>query len=215
MITPIGNNNYTTAYSNTGKKQTSKEDVPKFLLGDEEGVVYEPTGKKDSTKENALSLDSTVKNDQAAYMTLSIDAKDTKNIEEKKSFLDGILEGVRGFFARIAKFIWYGEGKEDKAKATDSEPGRQPGLHLEIRDFGDEAHTSEDVEASVEPQNVEETGTDSRNISPKEQYESYVQGRRLAHNSTLLTHYDKHGNIVKVDGSDSDRLLLKDKTYTV
>lgn len=218
MITPVGNNNYTNAYTNAGKRNMPDEDVPKFLIGDEDGVVYEPAEKTSKAKEGIKENSKPAKSDtRAAYMTLSIEQEASKSQEDKKTFLGSFLEGVRSFFSKIAHFIWYGDEKKDaKADAETSEEKASENIHLEIRESG---ATGQDVKADAGEDDTLQRPTRRTEVkadmSPQAQYEQYVAGKRLAHNSTLLTQYDRHGNLVKVNGSDSARLLQKDNTYTV
>lgn len=175
MIRPVSNNNYTSAYrDNSGKNRGDSKDAPAFLLGDEDGVIYEPS-KKDkpaSVKDVKTDARSTSSKEHLSTVTIS-SANKSQRQEASKKQSDGIFSQIKKVFNKIFRFIWYGD---------------------------EQASTIEDVKA------------------PEPFYEANEQMQeapRPAHNTTVLTRYDRYGHIVNMSGGDTARILQKDTTYTV
>lgn len=200
MIDRVNNNPYTNAYNNTKIKKTVSDDTPKFLLGDEEGVVWDRQDKSEKEDGKTVNKTASVKEDRAeleSVKQLDITNREvTSDADNKSSFsVKNIFDGIKSFISRILKAVWY---EDDKENQEDNE----------------EALTNKDVAATKYdiPDEKEKDKLIRDSISKKDNAEvmrliTDNYSKIPAKNSTLLTRYDKHGNIQDVNGADKVRIL--------
>lgn len=195
--------NYKNPYAqniNTVKK-TAGQEAPPFLLNyDEKGVVWdrnEDDSKKIEVKpKEKVNTSPKTKNQRDSYES-SIE-KTVKPLEEKAETVDislllkNILSRAKDFFRSIYEFIWYGnekavENEIDNSALNDGE--KKQAVSEEERDIL--------IRKSIANKDMDEMTrllTDNYSRIP-------------ARGTDLLTQYDKHGNIVPVNGAQRNRIL--------
>ncbi|MCR5120664.1 MAG: hypothetical protein K6B44_13720 [Lachnospiraceae bacterium] len=132
--------------SSARKRKRSETDAPAFLLGDDEGVVWDRGDKKEKPKprkEEAVEEPKPAPKQEA--------------VKEDKGFdiheiISKIRDRIRTVFDRALKLLWYGEDEKKEVKQEESA------------------------------------------MSEEEKEEM-----KLLHNTSILTCYDKKGNLTKME----------------
>ena len=197
MIDRIGNGNtYTSPYDRGGKKAARVEgDAPAFLLPGEEngGVIWERSPKDDVLKSSVKKEDgggNRQKNNETPNTDKAESVPDEEN-EYKQSgfgrFIGRLGEVIKNFFKRI----WYGDET----------------------DTGEVKKRSEDITASDEAAEDEDPENRIKSLIADKDEEGLMDElteggkKHLAKNTSLLTHYDRRGRLVKPDDSQTGRIL--------
>lgn len=186
MINRVDNTPYLTGtYSRNGSRTRKvDEEMPAFLLDhDKEGVVWERsdaentgknTGKKNTkpnsgnNKASADTYESEILPDKTETAK---DAEKVNDKEEQTSLFSELFKKAgdffKGLFDNIMKAVWYGNDEEDVAKANAEASGSK----------GEAADSAAEM--------IKEAAKENRKKG------------RPARSTSVLTYYDKHGNIVK------------------
>ena len=196
MIDRIGNGNiYTSPYDRGGKKAARVEgDAPAFLLpGEENGGVIWDRSPKDDVLKSAVKKEeeSGKKKEYADKPETEVQDGITDDIEEYKpsgfgNFIGRLGEAIKNFFKRI----WYGDEKKAdgdlKTDAADPFAG--------IDDIENRESRIKTLIADKDEEGLMEELTEGGK-------------KHLAKNTSLLTHYDRRGRLVKPDDSQTGRIL--------
>lgn len=237
MIDKVGNNSYTNAYSQNVVKKTSSEEAPPFLLNyDENGVVWdrskneeEKTIPKKKEPSNNAKTTFRVKDTKDTYepsFTVKNEAKPAQetNANEKNvvvEILKQVFLGVRIVFKKAFDFVWYGNEKDDEKnnekdneKDSKIENDKENAIKANLsRLDANIINNSEKDKASnfaSKTPTKEELIYDSISKNDKDEVVRLLTDNYTnmpARNTSMLTHYDKHGQIVSVNGSDEARIL--------
>ncbi len=223
MIDRVGNGNaYIPPYDRGGKKAARVEgDAPAFLLPGEEngGVIWERNPKEDIPKFAAGKEKKEKKEEYIPPKEEEMAAAGPAEEEYKQSgfgkLLGRIGEAIKNFFLSL----WYGGEKEDTDKAASQETADNA---FKAAD-GDETAAAAEMSAGSDDADsvTAETGTDNADDrterirsaiaanDPDALMEELTEGgkKHPAKNTSLLTHYDKKGRIVKQDDSEVGRIL--------
>ncbi len=190
--------------------------MPKFLLGgDEEGVVWERSGKEEGKKKTTAPARSggvtgTKFSDKKATYTPSREAKQLQESQKKtepaaeekpkeEGVVSRVLSGIRGFFKNILNFLWYGDEKEKSAS--------------EKKEDSSLVTTKKKEESVTKPQTDEDRikayikAGDTNGVVDVLTKGGTVQPAR---NSTLLTKYDRRGHIVEGNRMNTGVILHGD-----
>lgn len=198
MIDRIDNNSYTNAYRSSSVNKVSKEDTPQFLLNyDEDGVVWDRQDTNDKKQINKTGTkEKSDKRDTFESTIINNDASKNAAVANDSEIIDiagivkNVAKSVTDFFKNIFNFIWYGDDNQEKEKSVnDSE--------IKETTVIDSRQKDKLIRESIEKKDSKEVMrllTDDYKKQP-------------ARNSTLLTHYDRRGNIVNVNGADEERIL--------
>lgn len=218
MVNGINSNNPINSYSNTAVRSPKADmDAPAFLLQyDEKGVVWdrneEGSDKESETRESS-------KNGGSSQKSLSGEKNNYKKqteAENKKSeqplefgeFFGSILSRIKSFFASVLNFVWYGDENETLEKQSDTkEPPIIKAADSLQKDDAAGTYTAVDTDAEAvikdmiarhDMDGVVDVLTKNHTIQP-------------AHNSTLLTYYNRHGKIVDLSHTNTGRILHGDR----
>lgn len=210
------------------KVNKSGENVPKFLLGDEEeGVVYEhqnqtansgKTGKTSSVANTHRSggvTDTTFSKEKVVY-TPSKEAEEyLKPKEEKKeepTFFQNAIDRIKAIFQKVMNFLWYGEDEKETAEKSTAE---QEILKSEKAEQENTEHDASSISKDVKAKDLsKEEEKKIQEYIKKGNTDGVMEvltrgGTVLpARNTTLLTQYDKHGQI-KDDKTVNAGIILK------
>ena len=152
MVHKVDNrSSVTAAYESTARKRKRSEtDAPAFLLGEDDGVVWDRSDKKEKAKprkeETVEVKQPEVKTEAAAAPESSFDIH---------SIISKIRDRIRTIFDRALKVLWYGE--DEKKEDTQQQKKAAPVTEEETEDM------------------------------------------KLLHNTSILTCYDKKGNLTKME----------------
>lgn len=134
--------------------------------------------------------------------------------KEETSLLSSLRKFVAPLF-RWLKSFW--ESDADDAKDSDDvqqdAPGVEPGLldaeslELELPDLP----PLDEMDGEMDVQPALKEAVKSRSLQQLEQALTLNGEKRLAHNSDLLTYYDRKGNLVELDETEKHRVLYGDK----
>ena len=212
MIDRVGNgNSYIPPYDRGGKKAARVEgDAPAFLLPgeDENGGVIWDRGPKDDIPRSAAREQKKEENKDRNINAGSIyetdRSADTDEEELKQSgfgkLLGRIGEAIKSFFLSL----WYGGDKAEDKKDNDHEA---PDITADTEDSSEEAVTdnAQTLSAQRIKKAIDEKDTDAL-------VDELTEGgkKHPARSTTLLTHYDRRGRIVKQDDSEVGRILGSD-----
>lgn len=219
MVNGINSNTPINSYKNNAVRSAKPDmDAPAFLLQyDEKGVVWdrneEESDKESETRELA-------KNGSSSQKFLSGEKNDYKKqteAENKKSeqplefgeFFGSILSKIKSLIASVLNFVWYGDESKTSEeqgntkgspiiKAADSpQENGTPDAYTVAADADAEA-VIKDMIARHDMDGVVDVLTKNHTIQP-------------AHNSTLLTYYNRHGKIVDLSQTNTGRILHGDR----
>ncbi len=193
MIDRVGNGNtYIPPYDRGGKKAARVEgDAPAFLLPGEEngGVIWERSPKEDIPRFAAGKEKKEKKEEYIPPKEEETAAAGPAEEEYKQSgfgkLLGRIGEAIKSFFLSL----WYGGEKDETDKAASRDAA---GTGTDNTD--DRAERIRSAIAANDPDALMEELTEGGKKHP-------------AKNTSLLTHYDKKGRIVKQDDSEVGRIL--------
>ena len=133
--------------SSARKRKRSETDAPAFLLGDEEGVIWERENKKEKP---APRREEKTEAEKPAEKTEAVKEEKSVDIHE---IISSIRDRIRTIFDRALKLLWYGEDEKKEEKQQEESKAEEE---------------SEDM--------------------------------KLLHNTSILTCYDKKGNLTKMEG---------------
>ena len=211
MVNRVDNSNiYTNSYT-PGSGQRKKVDaasVPAFLLDhDERGVVWD-RGQDEKSGDNELALNNKMSRGKKDTYESSI-AKPEEKEKTKSSDTDDLFENISRFvknlFKKILDFVWYG---------TDEQNG-------ENSEEADDSITAVDEKQTLDVvPDVEKASADLKKSESKKT--AGIKGKRSAayeipelegtpaHNTSIITYYDRRGRIVKPDDMDARRILFNE-----
>ncbi|MCR4586013.1 MAG: hypothetical protein K5686_09865 [Lachnospiraceae bacterium] len=112
------------AYESTARKRKRSEtDAPAFLLGDEEGVVWERGDKKEKAKprkeeriEERVEESATPKKESVKEAGKGFDIHE---------IIGRIRDRIRAVFDRALKLLWYGEEEKKEAGQEEKEMSKE------------------------------------------------------------------------------------------
>lgn len=150
MVQGIGNGNYTNPYDRNReklKKAATSQETPAFLLGDEEGVIWEPSNEKnkDKSKKDAKTAKTAEPEKSQPHLTKTgIGSTQNNAAEQKKdaaasraqkqgeglAFLQGALEFGRRLLRKLANFFWYGEENSAEEQMLQKEGAPSAGVEV-------------------------------------------------------------------------------------
>lgn len=208
------------------------KDTPAFsLLQDGDGgVIYEPSAPKEREKTLAQKQAENrkeVKPDTDVHskfdgpgVKVELSTQGVTRLEETKA--PGLLDSIKSVFLRIRDAIskfWNetGEAEAEVQEAISNQEIPTQGLEAESLaeipgDVVDGIPEEQVVYATDEAApTVQELKNDPESIA---KFMVDYGGRHLAKNSTLLTQYDRNGNITAPSPSDSRRILQGDRGVT-
>lgn len=220
MINGINSNNHINTYANSVKPKKTDADTPSFLLQyDERGVVWErndqdkkaetqKTGKQQeqNRKTDVIDTGDTVRN-ASLKKTEAVSTADMQRSsgDSLGTLLQKVFGSARTFVSKVFHFIWYGDDKREEIKEAQEQ-------------VEDPVKSVEAVSASKMPErNPEETDAAIREMIARHDTDGVVNiltqnhTIRPAHNSTLLTYYDRHGKIVDMNHTNTGRILHGDR----
>lgn len=219
MAIRIDDNNrqFNNPYSSGIKRvtQESAGDFPSYLLGDDDGVVWEREQEQRDKKTQKKSEQGVVYERSSDTTSIGevnkVDGKDASKELQKdyvapKATISGVLNQIFSGFRKLFEFIWYGEGGKEGSTAsaktaTLGEKGNKPTNN-------DNSELSNNRILKIDKGLQEEKPIA---IVMNEERLKEVANKRVARNTSLLTYYDKHGNLITPPGSDSARILHGDK----
>ena len=219
MIDRIGNGNtYTPPYARGGKKAARIEgDAPAFLLPGEDqngGVIWDRGSKEDIPK---AATEKQKKEEKKEEHIPPLEEEKTAEAVEageyKQSgfgkFIGRIGEAIKNFFLSI----WYGSDKPaDGEKASDgsAEADKAPDAGFA------EAEADEDfsADASGDDDREERIRAAIAGNDPDALVDELTEGgkKHPARNTTLLTHYDRRGRLVKPSEAEAGRILTAESS---
>ena len=220
MINGINSNNHINSYANSVKPKKTDADTPSFLLQyDERGVIWEhndqnkkaETQKAGKQQEQGGKIDAVDTGDAGRNASMKKTEADSA-ADLQRSFGDSlgtllqkVFGGARSFVSKVFHFIWYGDDKKEEIKET------QEQIEAPVKPV-------EAVSASAIPERKpEETDAAIREMIARHDTDGVVNiltqnhTIRPAHNSTLLTYYDRHGKIVDMNHTNTGRILHGDR----
>lgn len=224
MVNGVNNNNINSYRNHPVRPSKTDMDAPPFLLQyEEKGVVWDHKNQDDKEKikkeEERQKKASAAEAAAASVKTTSVNdvsaaAKGVPKTEGQSAgnLLQGIVDGIKGFFTGIFNFIWYGDdGKAKRADQTNKDAAVQPEKDsvtvpvkavLPISASGGEQKDRDtlikELIAKHDTKGVVDILTENHTIQP-------------AHNSTLLTYYNRHGKIVELNRTNTGRILHGDR----
>ena len=211
MVNRVDNSNiYTNSYTpGTGqRKKVDAASVPAFLLDhDERGVVWD-RGQEEKPGEKEIALSNRLSGGQKDTYESSI-AKPEEKAQTEPSETDALFENisraVKNLFKKILDFVWYGN---DEKKAEESgESADAADIKVEVPD--------QNAPADSEPSSVEVKAAETKKtgVTGTEKGTSYeipeLEGTP-AHNTSIITYYDRRGRIVRHDDLDARRILFNE-----
>lgn len=229
MVNGVNNNNINSYMNHSVRPSKTDMDAPPFLLQyEEKGVVWDRKDQDDKEKEKKVK-----EAEERLRKAAAVDAKsdlgrtppvnntpsaikDTPKAEGQAgtALIQGIFNGIKGFFAGIFNFIWYGEdGKAEQAQKTEEESlkGRRTGENSGTAPLKTSAAVS--IAEDAQP----DTDTMIRELIARHDTKGVVDiltknhTIQPAHNSTLLTYYNRHGKIVELNQTNTGRILHGDR----
>lgn len=174
------------------------------------------TAEKKTVKSPGASYEKTVspKAEKSSGVILDLSAKDLEPPKEREGAV--WLEKIRSFFAPVIQWFknfWESGSVETKEKTEADElaiqepPDELPPLdEIEVEEEAEEA-----VKEPVDYGPILEKAVRSGSLKQIERALTQDGAKRLAHNSDLLTYYDRRGNLVEIDDTEKHRVLFGDK----
>ncbi|MCR5010815.1 MAG: hypothetical protein K6A72_00535 [Lachnospiraceae bacterium] len=203
MVNRVDNSNiYTNSYT-TGSVQRKKVDaasVPAFLLDhDEQGVVWD-RGQEERPKDKISggktdTYESTIVKSEEKEKT-----EPTGAASDTDALFENISKVVKNLFKKILDFVWYGndekngegtEGTEVSADTKDEKP-------------------ADDITSDTEKTLGEIKRTEKKRESRETAFVMPELEGTPAHNTSIITYYDRRGRIVKPDDIDTRRILFNE-----
>lgn len=210
MVNRVDNSNiYTNSYtSGTGqRKNVDAAGVPAFLLDhDERGVVWD-RGREEKPDENEFALNNKLSRGKKDTYESSIakpEKKETPEDSDTDALFENISQFVKSLFRKILDFVWYGndEKKEESSEeAADASAVDEKSGSDTIPDAKRE---------SPEVKNPGLTQAVSAKDNKKPAYEIPELEGTPAHNTSIITYYDRRGRIVRPDDLDTRRILFNE-----
>lgn len=221
MVNGVNNNNISSYRNHSVRPSRTDMDAPPFLLQyEEKGVVWDRKDQVDKEKEKKLKeaeerLQKAAAADAGAARgkTTSVDdmpaaAKDAPKTDGQAggSLVREIFNGIKGFFAGIFHFIWYGDDdKTGQAQMTKEESAGTVPVKAAAETASDAGDAQADRDTLIreliarhDTKGVVDILTENHTIQP-------------ARNSTLLTYYNRHGKIVEMNRTNTGRILHGDR----
>lgn len=208
MVNGVNNNNINSYRNHSVRPSKTDMDAPPFLLQyEEKGVVWEHKDQDDKEKikkEEERQRKTPAAETAAASVKASpvnaapAAAKDIPKTEGKSAgnLLQGIFDRIKGFFSGVFNFIWYGDdGKAEQAEKEKKDAAPLSALEEEHKDRDT---LIKELIAKHDTKGVVDILTENHTIQP-------------AHNSTLLTYYNRHGKIVELNQTNTGRILHGDR----
>lgn len=228
MVNGVNNNNINSYMNHSVRPSKTDMDAPPFLLQyEEKGVVWDRKDQDDKEAEKKVK-----EAEERLRKSAAVDAKsdsgrtppvndmpasikDAHKTEEqpRPALTRGIFNGIKEFFTNIFNFIWYGDdGKEEQTQKTEEESrkgrtgeklGTAPLKTAAAVSDAEDAQTDTDtlikeLIARHDTKGVVDILTKNHTIQP-------------AHNSTLLTYYNRYGKIVELNQTNTGRILHGDR----
>lgn len=211
MVNRVDNSNiYTNSYTpGTGqRKRVDAASVPAFLLDhDERGVVWD-RGQDEKPGENELALNNKLSREKKETYESSIakqEDKDREDASDTDALLENISQFVKNLFKKILDFVWYGSDDKDSENSNETADSVLSG--------DEKSKTAAFTDAEKAAAEVKET-VSTKPASKKEKknaaYEIPEPEGTPAHNTSIITYYDRRGRIVKLDEMDARRILFNE-----
>ncbi|MBR5420619.1 MAG: hypothetical protein IK115_05670 [Lachnospiraceae bacterium] len=188
--------NLPAAYERSGNKAARVEgDAPAFLLpGEENGGVIWERGKDDTRAVAGKKREEhipTKKKDSppVVWEKSGIEKPREEKSREEKPAGPGLLSRLGDLFKELLARLWYGDDRPEDKKPENAAVAadREGRIRTSI--------ANKDTEALIEEL------TEGGKLKP-------------ARNTSLLTHYDRFGRIVKLEDTDVGRILRGERTTT-
>ncbi|HOO80471.1 MAG TPA: hypothetical protein PLZ77_07590 [Lachnospiraceae bacterium] len=211
MVNGINQQNYSNPYGRQPTKLNKTDtNAPAFLLNyEEDGVIWEhaDSGSKKATIKKDSVVEKKQPNKENKKDAVVLNSKTTEDTLEKATDDHGLLQGIKDFFHKVFQFIWYGdETKNDSETDSESEEKQKDTID---RNTADEAIQQSDEERIAEYLKKKDT-EGVINVLTKN------HTKQPARNTSLLTYYDRRGNIVNMGRTNTERILhgdLRKRTY--
>lgn len=225
MVNGVNGSHYQNPYEqNRIRGKDNTKDAPPFLLNyDEKGVVWEREEKKETVKDTkadvkkqsaeAVAIKGTAA-DQKADSVLKTNSTPEPLSAGIKQVLEQIFSGIR----KIWEFIWYGDEKDKKEnEATAVESDRKVTEEQKSAEviappaknqpFTYEAGMSDEQKDKVIRELLKKKDTEGIMTVLTDNYSKIP-----AKNSSLLSSYNRHGQMVEIDPMSARRILEGDKS---
>lgn len=226
MIDRINDNRYTNAYRNSSIKKLSEvkgETLPFSLDMADDGVVWDRQDSEKKKESDSTKNANYQKNEKKdSYLSQNKNefekdnSQDSKILEENQTRIDkgnislenvtkvisNIINNVKGIFINIFNFIWYGDEK------TESESEL-----LSTKNADSALATIDSDEASKTKEELIRESISKKDSKEIERLITDNYSKIPARNTSLLTKYDKRGNIVNINGAD-EAVILKGREFT-
>uniref|UniRef100_N2A6J4 Uncharacterized protein n=1 Tax=Eubacterium plexicaudatum ASF492 TaxID=1235802 RepID=N2A6J4_9FIRM len=187
---------------------------------------FEESSKKKTLAARKKSAASANEKDAGVILDLSAKEADKKKAEapaDRKNDMPwtSMLRRLVNPLLRWLKNFWESEGsKEENTQATVSEitaadaDQNLPPLPA-VSEMDELSEMQQPAAATAvsqdEQETIKEAALKSRNLDRIEQLVTQNGTKRLAHNSDLLTYYDRRGKFVELDETEKYRVLFGDK----
>ena len=195
MIRPIDNgNSYAGAYGHSGKKAARmQDDAPAFLLpGEDNGVIWERGEQKE--RKSVKHMPSAAEAEKAETEKAEESGTEQRETHPLRDFFGR----VRGFFGKLLHDIWYGGEEEGKNQETQAASEEQAIFSQAEEGEEDPEERIRALIAAKDEEGLMDVLTDHGK-------------KKAAKNTELLTHYDRHGRIVKQQDSEVGRILTAEQ----
>ena len=223
MINRVSDNNYTNPYAENRKKVSETQDAPAFLLNyDEKGVVWD-RDKNEKDKEESVGNkparqnNSSAKKQRDTYESSVTKSSDDEKNEDKtaspfdslKKVFQTVADNIKSAFKSLFKFVWYGNDDADKNFDINND--------LNVVDEKESDDIKIEKEIIEKQESLNASREKYKSSMDAEYYQKLERARKgvsgvPARNTSLLTTYDKHGEIKKINASESDMVLRGDKS---
>ena len=209
MVNRVDNSNiYANSYTpGTGqRKKVDAAGVPAFLLDhDERGVVWERSRDEKTDGNETVLNDKLPRGKKDTYE--SHIAEPEKKDETESGNTDALIENISNFlkslFKKILDFVWYGNDETKTEESGDNvyeeAENQEVGLSPDLEKASEEIKKSESEKSGLKK-------SDKRNPA----FEIPVPEGTPAHNTSIITYYDRRGRIVKPDDLDTRRILFNE-----
>ena len=214
MVNRVDNSNiYANSYTpGTGqRKKVDAAGVPAFLLDhDERGVVWERSRDEKTDGNETVLNDKLPRGKKDTYE--SHIAEPEKKDETESGNTDALIENIsiflKSLFKKILDFVWYGNDETKKEESGDNvyeeAENQEVGLSTDLEKASEEIKKSESEKSESEKSGLKKS--DKRNPA----FEIPVPEGTPAHNTSIITYYDRRGRIVKPDDLDTRRILFNE-----
>lgn len=200
------------------EKKDRKENIEAKRLQKEKDAGSHFMGRQDSKEERSAK-----RNENAAGMA---EEKAGTSFDFRK-----IISGIRFIFRKISNFLWYGNREDETENLSTSVEEKPEGERSGEKKLADEmegvwkisgetkqANKTEDAEINAgKKENRPDEDTEIRRLLAQKDTDGVMEiltahnTRRLAKKTSLLTQYDRHGEIVLPGSSEQSRILNMDK----